>query len=120
MPEPMSQAAALAATSPGFAAPGLDAQAVFRAALTALSEPGRVIDLPVVLDAGLPAGPAALALLLALADADTPLWLDRRAGATAGFLAFHTGAPIIAEPRAARFALIAHGASCPPLNHFAL
>jgi alpha-D-ribose 1-methylphosphonate 5-triphosphate synthase subunit PhnH len=116
----MSQAAALAATSPGFAAPGLDAQAVFRAALTALSEPGRVIDLPVELDAGLQAGPAALALLLALADGDTPLWLDPRASDAAGFFGFHTGAPVVAAPQAARFALIADAARCPPLHDFAL
>jgi alpha-D-ribose 1-methylphosphonate 5-triphosphate synthase subunit PhnH len=120
MAEPMLQAAALAATSPGFAAPGRDAQNVFRAALTALSEPGRVIDLPVELDTGLPVGSAALALLLALADGDTPLWLDSRAGDAAGFFAFHTGAAIVAAPQAARFALIADAAGCPPLHHFAL
>jgi alpha-D-ribose 1-methylphosphonate 5-triphosphate synthase subunit PhnH len=108
-----------AVTAPGFAEPGGDSQAVFRAALTALSEPGRVIDLPAELDSGLPAGEAALALLLALADADTPLWLDPRAAAAAGFLAFHTGAPIVAAPEAARFALITDAASCPPLHRFA-
>lgn len=116
----MAEAASLAAvTAPGFAEPGRDAQAVFRAALAALSEPGRVIDLPVALDEALPAGPAALALLLALADADTPLWLDARAGAAAGFLAFHTGTPVVAEASDARFALIADAANCPPLDRFA-
>jgi alpha-D-ribose 1-methylphosphonate 5-triphosphate synthase subunit PhnH len=120
MAEAMAQAMPVAATSPGFAEPGRDAQAVFRAALTALSEPGRVIDLPVELETGLPVGAAALALLLALADADTPLWLDGRASAASGFLRFHTGAPIAAEPQAARFALIAEPARCPPLQHFAL
>ena len=116
----MSQGAVFAATSPGFAAPGRDAQAVFRAALTALSEPGRVIDLPVALDTGLPVGSAALALLVALADGDTPLWLDPRASDAAGFFGFHTGAPVVAAPQAARFALIAEAAGCPPLHRFAL
>ena len=120
MPETMSQSAALTATSPGFAAPGRDAQAVFRAALTALSEPGRVIDLPVELDTGLPVGSAALAVLLALADGDTPLWLDPRASDAAGFFGFHTGAPVVGAPRAARFALIGDAAGCPPLDQFAL
>ena len=120
MPETMSQSAALAATSPGFAAPGRNAQAVFRAALTALSEPGRVIDLPVELDTGLPVGSAALAVLLALADGDTPLWLDARASDAAGFFGFHTGAPVVAALQAARFALIAEAAGCPPLHRFAL
>ena len=120
MPETMSQSAALAATSPGFAAPGRNAQAVFRAALTALSEPGRVIDLPVELDTGLPVGSAALAVLLALADGDTPLWLDARASDAAGFFGFHTGAPLVPTPQAARFALIADATGCPPFHRFAL
>jgi alpha-D-ribose 1-methylphosphonate 5-triphosphate synthase subunit PhnH len=120
MTEAMSQGAVFAATSPGFAAPGRDAQAVFRAALTALSEPGRVIDLPVALDTGVPVGSAALALLLALADGDTPLWLDLRASDAAGFFGFHTGAPVVAALQAARFALIAEAAGCPPLHRFAL
>jgi alpha-D-ribose 1-methylphosphonate 5-triphosphate synthase subunit PhnH len=112
--EPMGVAA------PGFAEPGRDAQAVFRAALTALSEPGRVVDLPVEIETGLPVGPAALALLLALADGDTPLWLDEMASAAAGFLRFHTGAPIVDDLRAARFALVADAPRCPPLDRFAL
>ena len=116
----MAEAMQLAnATAPGFAEPGRDAQAVFRAALTALSEPGRVIDLPVELETGLPVGAAALALLLALADADTPLWLDELASVATGFLRFHTGAPIVADMRAARFALIADAPRCPPLDRFA-
>jgi alpha-D-ribose 1-methylphosphonate 5-triphosphate synthase subunit PhnH len=106
-------------TAPGFAEPGRDAQAVFRAALTALSEPGRVIDLPVELETGLPLGTAALSLLLTLADADTPLWLDRSASAAADFLRFHTGAPVVEEMRHARFALIADARHCPPLDRFA-
>ena len=114
------KSSALAATSPGFAAPGRDAQAVFRAALTALSEPGRVIDLPVELETGLPVGSAALALLLALADGDTPLWLDARASDAAGFFGFHTGAPLVPTPQAARFALIADATGCPPFHRFAL
>jgi alpha-D-ribose 1-methylphosphonate 5-triphosphate synthase subunit PhnH len=116
----MAEAMQLAnVTAPGFAEPGRDAQAVFRAALTALSEPGRMIDLPVELETGLPVGAAALALLLTLADADTPLWLDELASAAAGFLGLHTGAPIVADMRAARFALIADAPRCPPLDRFA-
>jgi alpha-D-ribose 1-methylphosphonate 5-triphosphate synthase subunit PhnH len=106
-------------TAPGFAGPGRDAQAVFRAALMALSEPGRVIDLPVELETGLPVGAAAIALLLSLADADTPLWLDELASAAAGSLRFHTGAPIVADMRAARFALVADAPRCPALDRFA-
>jgi alpha-D-ribose 1-methylphosphonate 5-triphosphate synthase subunit PhnH len=52
------------------------------------------------------AGPAALAVLLTLADGDTPIWLDAPAPGLAAYLRFHTGAPIVGDPAAAQFALI--------------
>jgi alpha-D-ribose 1-methylphosphonate 5-triphosphate synthase subunit PhnH len=99
----------------GFDAPVLAAQRVFRTLLTALSEPGRVLPLapccapPVALD------PAAAALVLALADGDTPLWLDPALADAADFLRFHTGAPIVAAPGEALF-LVATVANRPPLG----
>ena len=105
-------------TAPGFSAPGDDAQLVFRAALTALSEPGRIMQLPAALAAGLPVGSAALGLLLALADGDTPLWLDAAARAAEPYLRFHTGAPIVSRLDAAAFALVTDTARCPPLDAF--
>lgn len=105
-------------TAPGFAAPGEDAQLVFRTALTAMSEPGRVLQLPLALPADLPVGPAALALLLALADGDTPVWLDAGARPAAPYLRFHTGAPIVSRPDAATFALAMDAARCPSLAAF--
>jgi len=108
----------IAVTAAGFAEPGDDAQRAFRTVLTALSEPGRVMDLPAALPADLPVGPAALGLLLALADADTPLWLDAAARPAAPYLQFHTGAPVVTRPAAATFALVANAESCPPLDAF--
>jgi alpha-D-ribose 1-methylphosphonate 5-triphosphate synthase subunit PhnH len=99
----------------GFDAPTLAAQRVFRTLLTALSEPGRVLPLapccapPTALD------PAAAALVLALADGDTPLWLDPTLGEAAEFLRFHTGAPIVASPGEALF-LVATAGNRPPLG----
>jgi alpha-D-ribose 1-methylphosphonate 5-triphosphate synthase subunit PhnH len=104
----------------GFADAVGDAQLTFRAVLAALSEPGRVMTLPVALETGLPVGPAALGLLLALADGDTPLWLDGAASAAAAYLRFHTGAPIVRQAGAARFALVADARHCPPLDAFEL
>jgi alpha-D-ribose 1-methylphosphonate 5-triphosphate synthase subunit PhnH len=97
--------------APGLPDPVQDAQRIFRCVLTALSEPGRILECPVALDAaarqlGGAVGPAALGLLLSLADSDTPVWLDPRASAIATFLGFHTGAPIADRPAACRFALI--------------
>ncbi len=98
----------------GFDLPVPEAQRVFRTLLTALSEPGRVLDLapgcvpPEGLD------PAAAAVALALCDGDTPLWLDARASAAAAYLRFHTGAPIVALPGDALF-LLAAARHRPPL-----
>lgn len=105
----------------GFADPVFDAQAVFRAALEALSYPGRVVQISRELAAPSPLDPASGALALALLDFETPLWLDEaaRTGAAPGWLGFHTGAPTVAAPEEARFALAALGEALPPLDAFA-
>lgn len=87
------------ALSPGFADPVLDAQAAFRAVLEAMSRPGRLVQAGSALRAPAPLMPAAAAVLLALADADTPLWSDAGADVEA-WLRFHCGAPFIAAPEA--------------------
>lgn len=105
---------------PGFAEPVHDAQAAFRAALDALARPGRLQRLNRLAHA--PAGlrPAAAALLLALADYETPLWLDAQAQPAAPFLRFHTGAPLCEAPADAAFAVVGADAQLPALREFAL
>jgi alpha-D-ribose 1-methylphosphonate 5-triphosphate synthase subunit PhnH len=98
----------------GFNAPVLAAQRVFRTLLTALSEPGRVLPLAPCCTPPEPLDPAAAALVLALADGDTPLWLDPTLPGAADFLRFHTGAPIVTAPGDALL-LVAREASRPPL-----
>ncbi len=99
---------AMSAPRPGFSAPVHDAQRVFRAVMTALSEPGTVVPL----DAGLtpPDGllPTSAAVLLALADYETPIWLapTLRSSAVESFLRFHTGAALVADPTRAAFAVM--------------
>ena len=119
---PANAATADPATAVGLAEPVLDAQAAFRAALEAMSRPGRPVDVAAAADAPdeLPAAMAALALTLV--DGDTPVWLDGRlaAGTVPAFLRFHCGCPLVAEPAAARFALIAETAAMPPLSMFAI
>jgi alpha-D-ribose 1-methylphosphonate 5-triphosphate synthase subunit PhnH len=99
----------------GFEQPGLAAQQVFRALLRAMAEPGRVEVLAPC--CAPPAGidPAAAAILLALVDADTPLWLDPAAALAADFFRFHTGASIVTAPEAASF-LLAHPRYRPALS----
>ena len=111
------------ALRPGFRDPVHDAQAVFRAAMEALSRPGLVRTLPADLAPPEPLTPELAALALALADADTPLWLDAplaRSEEVAAYLRFHTGAPVVANPAEAAFALIADPAACPDFSAFAL
>lgn len=90
----------------GFADPVGQAQAVFRAVMTALAHPGRIVAAGEGLEPPVPLGPAAGAVLLALCDAETPVWLDGAGGEAAEWLRFHCGAPLAGEPGAAQFALL--------------
>lgn len=93
----------MTALTPGFADPVLDAQACFRAVLEAMSRPGRVVVAGTALRPPAPMNRAAAAVLLALADADTPLSQDAGPDAEA-WLRFHCGAPLVG-PGAAAFVL---------------
>lgn len=89
----------------GFASPAVDAAFAFRAALEVMARPGKIVVLDLA-EAPAPVSPAAAALLLTLCDAETPLFLagDHDTPEVRGWVAFHTGAPIVA-PEAAQFAL---------------
>lgn len=79
--------------TPGFADPVLDSQATFRSVLDAMARPGTIHHLPATLTAPPPLGQATAAVLLTLADATTPIWLDPSARAAGDWIAFHCGAP---------------------------
>jgi len=94
---------------PGLADPQGDAQAVFRALLTALSRPAAAVPCPAVAPDVPGLAPAAAALLLALTDPETPVWWE---GADASaWLRFHSGAPVAQRRGAAVFALIVEPAA---------
>jgi alpha-D-ribose 1-methylphosphonate 5-triphosphate synthase subunit PhnH len=90
----------------GFADPAAEGARAFRAALDAMARPGHVHELQ---GARPPRGlsRAAGALLLALADTETPLWLPERLaeGPVAHWLRFHANAPRAAAPGEAAFAV---------------
>jgi alpha-D-ribose 1-methylphosphonate 5-triphosphate synthase subunit PhnH len=94
-----------AALEGGFADRPRQSAVAFRAALDALARPGRVREVTGVEPPG-GLSVAAAALLLTLADAETPLWLPERlrAGAVAEWLRFHTNAPRAAGRGQAMFA----------------
>ncbi len=85
--------ASLDVTHPGFADPVRDSQACFRAVLDAMAQPGRLLTVPAAMDPPPMLDTATAAVLLTLADADTPLWLDKAASAARHWIAFHCGAP---------------------------
>lgn len=100
----------------GFDDPGVRAQSVFRATLRAMAHPGTPVEIdPGTLTlAGLDVG--TVALLLALADIDTNVWLP---GATHDdirrYLKFHCACPFVSEVSGAVFAVVPRGQAMPAL-----
>ena len=109
-----------AAVTPGFRDPVFQAQATFRALLDALAEPGIERAVDGIATAPLP--PVTAAVIATLADFETTLWCDAalRTPEIAAWLAFHTGAPLVADPARAAFALIGAAETCPAFADFAL
>jgi alpha-D-ribose 1-methylphosphonate 5-triphosphate synthase subunit PhnH len=95
------------AVLPGFADPVLDSSRAFRVLLEAMAHPATIARLDLALPRIDGADPAALATLLTLVDVDTPLWLAGHAQpALTGYLRFHCGCRIVADPGSAHFALL--------------
>ena len=116
----MSAAPNLASLRPGLADASLDSQRIFRRIMEATARPGLS---QIILSAPQPPqglSPAAGAVLLTLADVDTPLWLDPGLVATEAeaWLRFHCGCQITSDPSAAAFALVSDPGSMPQLSAF--
>ena len=105
----------------GFTDKVLSAQSTFRLVMDAMAHPGSVYQIAADVEAPRPLMRASAALALTLCDHDTPIWLDRpmsEAPDLANWLKFHSGAPIVTDPSAASFALIADGNALPKLDSF--
>lgn len=108
--------------APGFDDPVHDAQRVFRGLLDALARPGRIVDLagsfgglselPDTVPSSLAAG------LLALTDADTPIWIAPEAPPLAALLRFHAGAPVLTGPDGAAFVAVLDAQQALPLARY--
>ncbi|MEC9347393.1 MAG: phosphonate C-P lyase system protein PhnH [Pseudomonadota bacterium] len=107
---------------PGFTDPVMGAQSAFRTVLDALARPGRILAFPELPPAPSPLAPAAAAVLLTLADFDTPLWLDpaARIPAVTDWLRFHAGCVFTDKPAGAAFALATGAAAMPALSALAI
>lgn len=105
----------------GYADRSHAAQQVFRATMWAMARPGCIDQLPVSGAVPAPLAAGAAALLLALADYETPVWLDDTLANTAEvgeLIRFHTGAPITVDPSESMIAVVAEPARMPPLAAF--
>jgi alpha-D-ribose 1-methylphosphonate 5-triphosphate synthase subunit PhnH len=107
--------------APGFSDPVLASQAVFRTVMEAMARPGGVAAIDAAVTPPAPLGIAASAVALTLLDFETPVWLDPALAAASeigGWLKFHTGAPLTADPGAAAFAFIADPVRMPDFDSF--
>ncbi len=104
----------------GFAEPVLQGQAVFRAVMDCMANPGRIKDTDGTPSApgGVPSAMAALALTLV--DHDTPVALGKslRASAFPAWLAFQTGAPMADTAFDAAFAFFTRADGFPGFEGF--
>ena len=101
----------------GFEHEAFGSQAAFRAAMNALSYPGRWTPMPVQAERPGQGHGAAAVLLLALLDADCTLWLSPTLAASdaAPWLRFHTGCQFVSEASEAQFVWVAAGDAMPAL-----
>ncbi len=93
----------------GFADLVFDSQSAFRAVMDALASPGRIRPVRITLPDDVPLMPSAAAVILALCDFETPLYLSPSVAAiprTPEYLRFHTDAPMVSEPSRATFAVL--------------
>src|SRR6266481_21834 len=107
--------------APAFADPVLASQAVFHSVMDAMARPGTIVATCGLAQAPPPLGLAAAMVALTLLDYETPVWLDAalaQSGEVAGWLKFHTGAPLTDDPQRAAFAFIADPPSMPPFAAF--
>lgn len=111
----------LASIGRGFEDLALDSQAVFRQVLSAMSRPGEIHVTASAIEVPEGLHPGAAAVLLALLDQDTRLWLSPAFanGVAGAYLRFHTGCILTDNPFAADFVLASPG-ELPRLSELSL
>ncbi len=105
----------------GLTEPVFDAQSVFRAVMNALARPGTTYAIDPVATPPAPLSPTVGAIATTLFDHDTRIWLDPQLAKiddVAGWLTFHTAAPVVSQQIDAQFAIVAEPAVLPSLESF--
>jgi alpha-D-ribose 1-methylphosphonate 5-triphosphate synthase subunit PhnH len=113
----------MTAHAASFTDPARQSQRVFRAAMMAMAQPGRIHRLDIDFAPPATLMPASAALALTLCDFETSVWLDPALSAdtaVADWLRFETGARLTPSASSASFAFIADAAAMPALDDFAL
>ncbi len=105
-----------------YADPVHEAQQAFRAVMNALARPGTIQPVMGLAEAPAPLTPVAAAVILALADFETSVYLDTSLSTDEirTYLSFHSGAKLTREPSQAAFAVIADPLALGPFGGFAL
>ena len=107
LPDAASIAGGPPPPAPGLTDPVGQATEVFRALLSAMAQPARACDIDLDLACVGRAHPASLAVLLTLADTETPVCLVGSTELELGsFLRFHCGCPLTEHPQNAALGLI--------------
>lgn len=106
----------------GFADPVFQSQAVFRNVLDAFARPGKIVEIPPLVAAPAPLFAPTAAFLCAFADEATPVHFEDgvATSAAAGWIQFHTGAPLAEHPGTAQFAVVTEPGALPDFERFAL
>ena len=101
--------------------PAYASQATFRHLMDAFAHPCEIVT---IRGGSAPAqlAPATAAILLCLADFETPVWLDPvlNVADVANWIRFHTGAPLVEARNKAAFAIIGNSRNSPAFADFAL
>ncbi|WP_320200244.1 phosphonate C-P lyase system protein PhnH [Agrobacterium sp. rho-13.3] len=110
-----------AIVSGGFSDAVFQSQQVFKTVMDGMARPGTLKSIDLSINPPAPLGHATGGILLTLCDHDTPVWLSAPLAKSivAGWLAFHTGAPVAEAKTEARFAVIEPGSGLSSFDLFA-
>lgn len=102
----------------GFGDPVHEAQACFRSLMEAMSRPGSIVEVDGPCEVPAPLSPVMASVALTLCDYETSIGLvgELRSDAVAGYLRFHTSAPVVDDLTEAAFVFLPNVSALPDLG----